>query len=291
MFNRRYHISRHLGRMPSVYLLLLCLAASIWILVINRLEIALVILGISIACALPLQRQRSRTRSHIALDSSLNHQTSDLFFGPKENRKFVTTIRGHISNPLIGLAICMSSVSSFGMTVMAGVDATFTPGKSTEFSAMIQNVGIAAFTLSVGSGIISAIVITVIVAIPAIRIAATSRITSHPIKSPGPGVSRRLLDQTPKTQQRIRQDRIFGAFYAALLVGTIFSSSVAASIFYLMNRSPFSSGFYISALIMVILVLLSSIAVIMFSPNPRAYVDYLVNHDPPTDCTNMKPTH
>ena len=266
--------------MSSVYLFLLCLAASIWILVVNRLEIALVILGLSIACALPLQRQRSRTRSHIALDSCLNDQTSDLFFAPKGNRKFVTTISVYISNPLIGLAICMSSVSSFGVAVMAGVDATFTPGKSTEFSAMIQNVGIAAFTLSVGSGIIIAIVITVMVAIPAIRIAATSRITPHPIKSPGPGVSRRLPDQNPKTQQRIRQDRIFGAFYAALLVGTISSSSVAAFIFYLMNRSPFSNGFYISASIMIILVLLSSIAVIMFSPNPRAYVNHLVSKNP-----------
>lgn len=280
MFNRRYRINRHLDRMPSVYLFLFCLAASIWILVVNRLEIALVILGISTACALPLQRQHSRTRYHTALDSCLNDRTGDLFLGAKENRKFITNIPGYISNPLIGLAICMSSISSLGTTVMAGVDATFMPGKSTEFSAMLQNVGIAAFTLSVGSGIIIAMLITVIFAIPAIRIAAASRITPRPIKSPGPGVSRRLPDQTPRTQQRIRQDRIFGAFYAALLVGTVFSSSVAASIFYLMNRSPFSSGFYISALIMVILVLLSSIAVIMFSPNPRAYVDYLVNHDP-----------
>ena len=222
---------------------------------------------------------------------SLNHQTSDSIFSPKENRKFITTILSYISNPLIGVAICMSSISSFGMTVMAGVDATFTPGKSTEFSAMIQKVGIAAFTLSLGSGIIIAIVITVIVAIPAIRISATSQITPHPIKSPGPGVSRRLPNQTPKTQQRIRQDRIFGAFYAALLVGTISSSSVAAFIFYLMHRSPFSSGFYISALIMIVLVLLSSIAVIMFSPNPRAYVNYLIDHNPQPDCTNMKPTH
>ena len=276
----RYRIKPHDEKELLTLYLFLVWTVSIWVLVANQIDATLIAFGVLITCMIQLQRQRWQTNQRYV---TLNVSPGDIANSPPivgKYRNLVTTVRSCIFHPLIGFTIHMTIICSFIVTVMAVADVNFEPGESSDFNAMISNVGVAAFILSVASGVIAAIAITVIVALPAIRIAATSRITLRPIKSPGPGTSSPLPNQTPRTQQQIRQDRIFGAIYTTLLVGAISSSSVAVSVFYLTNRTLFSSAFFIAAVVMIILYLLISIAIVMISPNLRTYIKNLAAASP-----------